>query len=194
MRLAGANIGIGTTNPTARLDVNGDIKATGITVTGTISATNFTGTFNGEQPPVSYTIGTNNLGTWRDVLIDGTALLGDADGGRIKMLIRNHADKTVRVWVWDFYCENDTDNFAQAGRWGMTAFNNGGESYFILGMGNTANRYEIASIGNWAYLRNYRSGLASGGVDASAETFANRYKFWFMLPPNISGTVILFDR
>jgi len=189
------NVGINTTTPSATLDVNGSIKATSVTVNGTISATAFTGTFNGEKPPQTYTVGAGgNLNSWRDVLIDATALFNDTDGGRIKVLMRNHGDQTVRIWVWDFFAETDAENWNRAGgaRWGVTAFNNGGENYFILG---TTARYDIAAIGNWFWLRNYRSGQAIGGVDGPAFTAAaDRYKFWMLVPPNMTATVILYDR
>lgn len=187
------NIGVGTTTPTAKLEVNGAIKATSIAVAGTVSATTFTGTFNGEKPPQTYTVGAGgNLNSWRDVLIDATALFNDADGGRIKVLMRNHSDKSVRIWVWDFFAETDLENFGQARRWGVTARNDGAESYFELG---TTGRYDIAAIGNWFWLRNYRTGAAFGGVDGPAFTAAaDRYKFWFVVPPNMTATVILYDR
>ena len=192
MRILSGNVGIGTTTPTAPLEVNGAIKATSLTVNGTVTATAFAGPVNGEKAPVTYNLGTANLTLWRDVLIDGTTLLGDADGGRIKVLIRNYGDDTVRTWTWNFYCENDTDNFGNAGRWGMTAFQNGAEAYFILG---TTARYDIAAINNWVWIRNYRSGQAIGGVDGPAFTAAaDRYKFWMLVPPNITATVILYDR
>ncbi len=209
-------LGINTDTPGATLDVNGNIRGTGLTVNGAatanalavngavsansltvngpVTATTFNGTFNGEKPPQTYTIGAGgNLNTWRDVLVDGTANLGDADGGRIKVLIRNHGDGTVRTWTWDFYAENPTDNFARAdgGRWGMSAFQNGAEAYFVLG---TSARYDIGAIGNWIWIRNYRSGVAIGGVDGPALTGADRYKFWVVVPPNITATIILYDR
>ena len=196
MRIAVSGaVGINTPNPTATLDVNGSIKATSLTVNGTVSATTFTGTFNGEKPPQTYTVGAGgNLNSWRDVLVDATALFNDTDGGRIKVLMRNHGDQSVRIWVWDFFAETDVENFNRPGgaRWGVTAFNNGGENYFILG---TTAKYDIAAIGNWFWLRNYRSGQAIGSVDGPAFTAAaDRYKFWMLVPPNMTATVILYDR
>lgn len=195
MRIASSGaVGINTPTPTATLDVNGSIKANSVTVNGTVSATTFTGTFNGEKPPQTYTVGPGlNLNSWRDVLIDATALFNDADGGRFKVLMRNHGDLTMRIWNYDFFAETDAENFNRPGvRGGLTVNNVGGETYFILG---TTARYDIHAVGNWFWLRNYRTGLAFGGTDGPAFTAAaDRYKFWFLVPPNMTATVILYDR
>lgn len=187
------NVGVGTTTPAAKLDVNGTVRANGLTVNGTISATAFTGTFNGEQPPQTYTVA-GNTAVWRDVLVDGTALLGDADGGRIKILLRNVSTKEVRTVSYEFYCENDTDNFGQATRYGWSVSSYGGQRAFRLGSGTLNDRYDIASDWDWFWLRNYRSGQAAGGVDGAAFGAADRYKFYMLVPPTIAATVILYDR
>ncbi len=192
MRIATSGaIGINTPNPTATLDVNGSIKATSIAVNGTVSATTFTGTFNGEKPPQTYTIGPANLNLWRELAMDTGALLGDTDGGRIKVLLRDHGSKQVRTASYEFYAENDTDNFGQASRQFISVSSFGTQRYF--GLGNT-DRNDIASDYNWFWIRNYRSGVAFGGNDSPAENFANRYRFWILVPPNISITVIVYDR
>ena len=194
MRIAASGaVGINTPNPTATLDVNGSIKATSIAVNGTVSATTFTGTFNGEKAPQTYTVA-GNTGVWRDVLVDGTALLGDADGGRIKILLRNVASKEVRTISYEFYAENDTDNFGQATRYGWTVNSYAGQRGFRLGSGNNDWRTDIASDWEWFWLRNYRSGQAAGGVDGPAFGPAERYKFYMLVPPTIAATVILYDR
>ena len=187
------NVGIGTTTPTAKLDVNGAIKATSIAVNGTVSAATFTGTFNGEKAPAVYQIPPGNLGVWRDVLIDGTALLGDSDGGRIKIILRNHSSKEVRALTYEFYCENDADNFGQPTRYGWTVGSYGQQRGFRLGSGNNDWRTDIASDWDWYWIRNYRSSNVNA-TDTVAFGPGERYKFWAMVPPSISATIIVYDR
>jgi hypothetical protein len=193
MRIASSGaVGINTPNPTATLDVNGSIKATSVTVNGTVSATAFSGTFNGEKPPQTYTVGPGaNLNTWRELSMDTAALLGDTDGGRIKVLLRDHSSRQVRTSTYEFYAENDADNFGQAWRAFITVSSFGTQRYFRLG---TTDAGDIATDYNWIYIRNYRSGLAFGGNDFPPENFANRYRFWILVPPNITATVIVYDR
>jgi hypothetical protein len=198
------NVGIGTTAPTAKLDVNGAMKATTVTA-NTVTATSLTAnsltvngavsatSFNGEKTPVTYTIA-GNTALWRDVQIDGTALLGDADGGKVRILLRHVTAREVRTVTYEFYAENDSANFGQATRYGWSISSYGAQRAFRLGSGTNNDRYDIAYDWDWFWLRNYRSGLVSGGVDSPAENAANRYKFWFMVPPNITATIILYDR
>ncbi len=200
MRIAGGNVGIGTTTPGAKLDVNGSIRSTSLTVNGPFTASSFdaatitANTVNGEKPPVTYTIPAGNLTLWRDVQIDTTALLGDADGGRIKVLLRHHQAREVRTLSYEFYAENDSANFGQATRYGWTISSHGTDRSFRLGSGTTNDRNDIAEGWGWFWIRNYRSGVAFGGNDQVAENAANRYKFWFMVPPQVSATVIIYDR
>jgi len=201
MRIKGnGNVGIGTTTPGAKLDVNGSIRSTSLTVNGPFTASSFdaatitANTVNGEKPPVTYTIPAGNLTLWRDVQIDTTALLGDADGGRIKVLLRHHQAREVRTLSYEFYAENDSANFGQATRYGWTISSHGTDRSFRLGSGTNNDRNDIAEGWGWFWIRNYRSGVAFGGNDQVAENAANRYKFWFMVPPQVSATVIIYDR
>ncbi|MBL9170834.1 MAG: hypothetical protein JNN07_24090 [Verrucomicrobiales bacterium] len=188
------NVGINTATPTATLEVNGSIKAASVTVNGlTVNGPVNAATFNGEKAPAVFTVG-GNVNVWRDVLVDGTALLGDADGGRIKILLRNHNSKEVRTLSYEFYCENDTDNFGQPLRYGWTVGSYGQQRGFRLGSGNNDWRADIASDWDWYWLRNYRSGQAIGAVDGPAFGPGDRYKFYMLVPPSISATVILYDR
>jgi len=186
------NVGIGTTEPTAKLDVNGSIKATSLTA-DSVTATTFNGTFNGEKAPLTASIA-GNTGLWRDVAIDCTALLGDADGGKFRVFLRNHASREVRTVTYEFYAENDSAHFAQATRYGWSINSYGAERAFRLGSGTNNDRYDIAAEWNWFWLRNYRTGAAVGGVDGPAENAANRYRFWLVVPPNITATIIVYDR
>jgi hypothetical protein len=195
------DVGIGTTEPTAKLEVNGSFKAGSVTansltantltVNGAVNAT----TFNGEKAPATYTVGPgSNLNSWRELLIDTSALLGDANGGRIKVLLRNHSSREVRMVSYEFYAENDANNFGQALRYGTTVSSYAVERNFRLGSGTNNDRYDIASRFDWFWIRNYRSGLAFGGVDTVAENAGNRYRFWILVPPNITATVVVYDR
>jgi hypothetical protein len=163
-------------------------------VNGTVSATTFTGTFNGEKPPQTFVVPQGNLNSWRELQIDTTALLGDADGGRIKVLLRHHAAREVRINTFEFYAENDTANFGQATRYGWSIDSYGNQRAFRLGSGTNNDRYDIAESWGWIWIRNYRSGEAFGGVSTVAENAANRYRFWILVPPQLTATVIVYDR
>ncbi|MBI1842613.1 MAG: hypothetical protein HYR88_17380 [Verrucomicrobia bacterium] len=195
---ANGNVGIGVTTPGAKLDVNGSIRSTSLTVNGPFTASSFNAasitanTINGEKPPQTYTVGPGaNLNTWRELQMDTTALLGDADGGRIKVLLRDHGGKIVRTVSYEFYAENDTDNFGLAYRQFMTVSSFGTQRYFRLG---TTDASDIGADYDWFWIRNYRSGIAFGGNDFPPESGANRYKFWILVRPNITATVIVYDR
>ena len=188
------NVGIATTAPTAKLEVNGAIKATSIAVNGTISATTFNGNFNGEEPPRSWTTGTGNLDQYRDFVIDGTTLLGDEDGGRIKMVVRNHGDKTVRIWVWDFY--SDVGNLTGRSDADGTVVSfrlDGTESNTLVGQNPPVQR-DLYCVPGWMCMRTYRHSVLNGGANGPAFGPAEKYKFYVMFDRNISATVYLYDR
>jgi hypothetical protein len=194
------NIGIGTTTPNVKLDVNGGIFATSLAVNGPVSATTFTGTFNGEKPPVTFTVPTSlpgNLASYREVLVDTAALLGDADGGRIKVVLRNHSNRTVRTYSIQFYAEQDSDfGKTQAdGRyfWTINSYN---QEYGdqLIGKGGAFRTDVAAAPWSWMFIRNYSTGAATGAGDGPAFDFANRYKFYFLVSPNVTATVTLYDR
>ena len=42
-------------------------------------------------------------------MVDTANLLGDADGGRIKVQLRNHENKSVRTYTIEFYAELEAD-------------------------------------------------------------------------------------
>lgn len=196
MRIAASgNVGINTPTPTATLDVNGSIKATSIAVNGSVTATTFNGTFNGEKPPQSWSTGTTNLDQFRDFVIDGTTLLGDEDGGRIKMVVRHHGFKTVRVWVWDFYSDvgNLTGRPAADGTAVTIRRVDGTEVFASVGQ-NPLSEQNLYVIPDMMSIRNYRYSYLNGGVNGAPFGPAEKYKFYVMFNPNVSATVYLYDR
>lgn len=203
MRVFGANVGIGTTNPTATLDVNGSIKSTSLTVNGLFTATTFSATtinattVNGEQPPITFTVPTvlpGNLASYRQVQVDCSALLGDADGGRVKFILRDHSVSQVRTYSTEFICEQDTD-FSKPTTGGRRTWsvNSYGQEYAV-NIGTTLQTDVFAAPWNWCFVRNYSSNEATGTGNGAATSYADRFKFWFLVGPNVTATIIVYDR
>lgn len=194
MRIAAnGDVGIGTTNPGATLDVNGTIRATSLTVSNLTVAAGV----NGEKAPVTYTnlVGTNLLDTYRYVLIDGTSLLGDADGGRIRFVVRHHYHKYVRVWEVQFY----SDEANMFGNPEGTAkghiewdFGGTGGNDFLLGDAN--NRVTLFYVASFLAIHNFRPAFINNGADSAAFGPADRYKFYLVVNPEVSLSATIFDR
>jgi hypothetical protein len=198
---ANGNTGIGTTTPTAKLDVNGSLKATSLTVNGlTVNGPITAAALNGEDSPFTFTVPSalpGNLAAYREVLVDTAPWLGDADGGRIKVIVRNHGNRTVRTYSIEFYAEQDSDygKPQSEGRFFWTVNSYGQEAGDqSLGKGGGF-RTEVAAVPwGWMYIRNYSSNVATGAGDGPAFGFADRFKFYFLVSPNVTATVTLYDR
>lgn len=194
MRIAAnGNVGIGTTNPERTLDVNGTIRATSLTVSNLTVA----GGFNGEKAALTYTniAGTNQLETYRPVLVDGTSLLGDADGGRIRFVVRHHYHKYVRVFEVQFYSD-ETNMFGKpegtvVGHVEWASGGSGGND-FVLGDAN--NRVTLFYVTSFLAIYNYRPAHINNGADSAAFGPADRYKFYVVADQNVSLSVTILDR
>jgi hypothetical protein len=186
----GGNVGIGVPTPPAALSVNGDIVTS-----GNIQASSF----NGEGQPYVVTLGTkDNTTNWHVVEVPGSTIqqyIGDADGGSIKLLLRVNSTDEVRIINYDFYIEQPSpvSSNVSPGLHGW-ARQGGSDSSFIL---DTSARYTILQPWDWIYVANFprrgRPGLPSGS-DGNAYTGTDKYKLSFMTAPNISATVIIYDR
>jgi hypothetical protein len=181
------NIGINTTNPTATLDINGTLKAT-----------NIVGRINGDDAPLFFAIGTNNINLHRQVLVDATTLLADDDGGRIRLLVETQADRKVWAYEFNYYADTDDSVGWQAGPTGyfsMAITLGGTNSNWILGNG-AGNMFTWAHVdlpNGEVYFRNCSSD-SSGNLIQPAFTGVDRYKFYVVAAPGTSFKLTIFDR
>jgi hypothetical protein len=167
------NLGVGTTDPKAKLDVAGDIKAASL---------------NGEKPPLVFEVGRKDDNrNWHYVNQDIGALCGDADGCTMKFFLRNSNNDEVRTIAEQVYIEQpDKSNNKEPGLRGWTRQLGGGESSYIL---QTANRYEIVPHPwDWIYVRNW----SSREVGPESPPFGG-YMVQFMTRPEIAATVVIYD-
>ena len=65
---------------------------------------------------------------------------------------------------------------------------------FVLGSTSTKNDHRSPHPWEWIWVRNYKSPEINGGVAGPAFVGGDRYKMYFMVPPQISVTVIIYDR
>jgi hypothetical protein len=168
------NVGIWTKQPKARLDVNGDIKATSV---------------NGEKPPMVFEVGQkDDTKNWHHVEHDIGALCGDADGCTMKFFLRHSLNDQVRTISEQIYIEQpDKSNNKQAGLHGWTRQLGGGDSEFVL---QTNALHEIIPHPwDWIYVRNY----SSPEVGPKSTAFGS-YKVQFLTHPHVTATVIIYDR
>jgi len=182
--LGGAD-GVTLQNGGFTLDGNGNVKTSG--------------SINGEEQPFVFEVGNKGDTTnWSAVQIPGDIIqkyLGDADGGTIRINFRVNNSDEVRTITETIYIEQpDKSNNRNSGLHGWTRQLGGGERGFVLDTGNRTD--VIPNPWDWMFVRNYASPdpPGRGGNTGDAWTGADKYKLEFMTRPNISATVIIYDR
>lgn len=203
----GGFVGIGKTTPGSALDVNGEIKASAVTVdpVTTLDTTNVVG-----KPPIIINLGGKDVtGTWHAVEVPGATVkkyLADADGGTIRFIMRSSVNDTVRMVDIQYSIENPALNGGKAG--GLQGCSQGHvsngsttpSSLFTLG---TTTKQDLMSAlhGDWLWMRNYNSrgmpglpGTESAAFVAAGGPADNEYKVEFLLNANLYATIIIYDR
>ncbi len=184
-------IGIGTNTPSVKLDVDGSVN-----VSGDLNVNKV----NGEKPPYTFELGDkNNTDFWHQVHIPGSIIedyLGDANGGTVRFLLRVNNTDEVRVIDEQFYIEQpDKSRSATAGLHGWSRQGGGGDKSFILDNGIFYDL--IPGPWEWVFMSNGsragRPGLPAG-TDGPARTGDDKFTVTFLTRPNVSATVIIYDR
>lgn len=168
------DVGIGTTNPNAKLQVEGAIKATSV---------------NGEEPPMTFDVGDKTiLNKWQAKNIDIGSLCGDEDGCTIKILLQVLSRDEVRVIEETIYIEQtNKSNNKNPGLNGWTRQQGGGDVSFVL---NTSGRYDIIPHPwDWIYVRNY----GNPNIPNLEQGLYTGYNVQFMTRPDVIATVIIYD-
>lgn len=113
------NVGIGTTTPNAKLQVEGAILATSV---------------NGEEPPMTFNVGDKTvLHKWQAKNIDIGSLCGDEDGCTIKILLQVLNRDEVRVIEETMYIEQtNISNNINPELNGWTQQQGGRDASFVL--------------------------------------------------------------
>jgi hypothetical protein len=173
------NVGIGTTDPKAALDVKGNAVVSG--------------TINGEDQPLKFTVGDpRDQSRWLAVEKDIEGLCGDDDGCRIKLLMQHEVNDQVRTITEEIYIEQSlVSNNKEPGLRGWTRQSGGGDFEWILDW--TGHIYDLCHPWDWFWIKNYQHEYAYG-KRGTAYTGQDRYKLSFMSHPHVTATVIIYDR
>jgi hypothetical protein len=179
-----------------KVGIGGDVPKEALEVRGNVTADKL----NGEKRPYMFEIGDRNDTTrWHSVQVPSDIVrdyLGDADGGTIKLLFRVNSTDEVRVITETVYIEQpDKSNNKTPGLQGWTRQEGGGEQGFTLRTGARAD--VIPAPWNWMWVRNYSGirGRPQGGAgDREDGRPWSDYKLEFLTPPNVSATVVIYDR
>jgi hypothetical protein len=182
----------GVTLQNGALTIN---SAGDITMSGNASAASF----NGDKQPYVFEVGNKaDTTNWYAVQVPSDIIqryLGDANGGTIRISLRVNNSDEVRTITETIYIEQpDKSNNRNAGLHGWTRQGGGGDTGFVL---DTSNRTDvIPHPWDWIWVRNYASPEppGRGGNTGAAWTGDHKYRLEFMTRPNISATVIIYDR
>jgi len=192
------NVGIGTTSPSQKLDVSGQIHASGDICTdaggGKCLSTGGGGGGGGGigLPPLTFEVYNPDSTTYACVEQDLEEYCGDADGCTIKLLMQHETDGNDHVRIIDehIYMEQTSlSNNNGAGIYGWTRQGGGGDYSWITG---TASRYDIFNPWSWVWAKNYRHDLCPGQV-GNGPAYTDPYIFNFMSHPHVRTTVIVYD-
>jgi hypothetical protein len=173
------NVGIGTTDPKATLDIKGNAMVSG--------------TINGEDPPMKFTVGNPREQTkWLAEEKDLRDYCGDQDGCRIRLLMQHEINDEVRTISEEIYIEQpQISNNKEPGLRGWTRQSGGGDFGWILDW--PGHLYDLFYPWSWFWAKNYRHENAYG-TRGPAYTGTDRYKISFMSHPHVTTTVIIYDR
>ena len=186
-------VGIGTANPAKKLDVSGEIHATGDICTdeGGGICLGSVGIGGPNLPSITFEVYNSDLATWACVEKDLQDYCGDADGCKVRLRMQHELDgwDQVRTIDGDIYMEQPgLSNNNGVGLYGWTR-QNGGDYSWIAGM---ENQYTILAPWAWAFMLNYKHANCPGQVGYGS-AYNDPYQFSFMSHPHIRTIVTIYD-
>lgn len=204
LTLDGGQVGIGTTTPSATLEVQGVVKATEFVGDGG-KLTGLTGQpelkariadlqrqidelrASGGTAPLVFDVGHSDLTTWVSVGKDLSDYLDDDDGCSIRVIMTHEQTDETRTIVELLAVERSAlSNDRSAGRHGWTRQDDG-DFLWVLGNGT---RYKLFDAWGWGFAHNYKHEYANQGVKGPAEA---GFTVWFMVHPHVRAHIIVYD-
>ena len=196
------NVGVGLTNPSQKLDVNGNLRVrSNLYANGNVYSTGpiyesgsrvATKTYVDSavgSAPIKFDVYDTDTTSYKCVTRNLQSHCGDEEGCTIRLLLQHETepDDRVRVIEQTIFMEQPDMGSTSNGVYGWTRQQGGGDYAWRTG---TSSKYSIYAPWGWSWAYNYRHSYCSSGGSAA---HSDPYDFTFMSHPRVKTTVVVFD-
>ena len=196
MNVNNGNVGVGTTTPGARLDVNGNMNVSGvISASGGIT----TGALPGHTPIVIEEQTPNNQSTWNPHLVYITPWANRPGGFKIHIYAQHETSYEVRNFDADVVIQKpgyaNDPNASQYNRISVNWAAQGRTSLilgYVLYVGNSCSGYQESYPDGWVKITNVTLNSAGGCGGAGSYDYGKEYMV-ITFHPSVSGQIVISD-